>query len=361
MMRTIGTPAGNWSSASRWSTPMPSETISLRFLSEASRPGLGFQASAISMSSVLPSPSAIVRKSIGPSASVNTLRHATPSVSRLIYAIAPTMNLPRLSDRLEIEGRGDQRLGIGRLRRAEHLLRCAALDDFSVTQHDHLVGQCPHHLEIVADEEIGQPMALLQIAQQVDDLRLHAHVERRGRLVEHDEARLQHQRAGDRDALALAAGEFVRVALARRRIEPDLAQCIVDHARALGLAADIVDLEAFADDLRHRHARAERAVGVLEDDLHLPAERADVALAERLQVLAVEADAAFAALEPQQGKAERRLARARFADQPDRVALAQRDADAVDRLHVTDGSAQHAALDREMHLEVVEPDDLRRV
>ena len=50
-----------------------------------------------------------------------------------------------------------------------------------------------------------------------------------------------------------------------------------------------------------------------------------------------------------------------FADQPDRVAFAQRDADAVDRLHVADGPAQHAALDREMHLEVVEPQDLRRV
>jgi hypothetical protein len=105
---------------------------------------------------------------------------------------------------------GDQRLGVGRLRRAEHLLRGAALDDLAVAQHHDLVGQRAHHLEVVADEQIGELVALLQVAQQVDDLRLHAHVERRGRLVEHDEARLEHQRAGDRDALALAAGEFVR-------------------------------------------------------------------------------------------------------------------------------------------------------
>src|SRR6185503_20446698 len=109
------------------------------------------------------------------------------------------------------------------------------------------------------------------------------------------------------------------------------------------------------------HARAERAERVLEDDLHLPAQRADVALTERLQVLAVEMDAARAALQPQQGEAERRLARTGFADQADRVALAQGDADAIDRLHVADGPAQHAALDREMHLEIVEPDDLGRV
>src|SRR6185312_5498141 len=160
---------------------------------------------------------------------------------------------------------------------------------------------------------------------------------RRGRLVEHDEARLQHQGAGDRDALALAAGEFVRITFARRGIEPDLAQRIVDHPLALLGRADAVHLEALADDLRHRHARAERAERVLEDDLHLLAQRADVALAERLQVLAVEMDAAGAALQPQQREAERGLAGARFADQADRMALAERDADAVDRLHIADG------------------------
>ena len=73
---------------------MPSDTIILRFLNDASRPGVGFQASAISMSSVLPSPARKVRKSIGPSASASSLFHARPSVSRLIYAMAPAMNSP---------------------------------------------------------------------------------------------------------------------------------------------------------------------------------------------------------------------------------------------------------------------------
>ena len=43
--------------------------------------------------------------------------------------------------------------------------------------------------------------------------------------------------------------------------------------------------QPFADDLADRHARAERAERILEDDLHLPAQRPDLALAERLQVL----------------------------------------------------------------------------
>jgi len=74
--------------------------------------------------------------------------------------------------------------------------------------------------------------------------------------------------------------------------------------------ADAMHLEPFTDDLADRHAWAERAERVLEDDLHLLAQRPDIALAECLQVLTVEADAAGAALEPQQGEAERGLARA---------------------------------------------------
>ena len=79
------------------------------------------------------------------------------------------------------------------------------------------------------DEQIGEIAPLLQVAQQIDHLRLDQHVERAGRLVEHDEGRLQHQRARERDALALAAGEFVRIAVPRLRIEPDVVER-GDHA-----------------------------------------------------------------------------------------------------------------------------------
>ena len=71
---------------------------------------------------------------------------------------------------------------------------------------------CSHHAEIVRDEQIGEAELVLQVLQQVDHLRLDRHVERRDRLVADDQLGLERQRAGDADALALAAGEFVRVA-----------------------------------------------------------------------------------------------------------------------------------------------------
>jgi hypothetical protein len=57
-----------------------------------------------------------------------------------------------------------------------------------------------------------RPSSLLQVLQQVDDLRLDRDVERRDRLVADDELGLDGERAGDADALALAAGELVRAA-----------------------------------------------------------------------------------------------------------------------------------------------------
>ena len=67
-----------------------------------------------------------------------------------------------------------------------------------------------HHRKVVRDEQIGQPQPVLQLQQQVDDLRLHRNVERGDRLVRHDQRRVQRQRAGDADALALPAGKRVR-------------------------------------------------------------------------------------------------------------------------------------------------------
>ena len=80
------------------------------------------------------------------------------------------------------------------------------------------------HREVVRDEQVGQAELALQVAQQVDDLRLHRDVERRHRLVADDQARVERERAGDADALALPAGKLVRIAVERLRPQADLAE-----------------------------------------------------------------------------------------------------------------------------------------
>src|SRR3990167_1441156 len=60
---------------------------------------------------------------------------------------------------------------------------------------------------------MAQAALALQALQQAQPLLLHRHVQRTGRLVEHQQPRPHDQRARDGQALALATGKLVRVAL----------------------------------------------------------------------------------------------------------------------------------------------------
>ncbi len=131
------------------------------------------------------------------------------------------------------------------------------------------MGQRPHHPEIVTDEQIGQSMLALKIAQQPDDLHLHGHVERRCRLVEHHQARAQDHCAGNGDALALAAGKLVRIPVHRGRVEPDFLHDFRHHLGARAARFDPVHAQPLGNDLFRRHPGRERAVGVLKHDLHV--------------------------------------------------------------------------------------------
>ena len=76
--------------------------------------------------------------------------------------------------------------------------------------------------QVVADHDDAE-LALAQAPDQVQHLRGLGDAERRGRLVEQHDLRLAEQRAGDRDLLALAAGE-----------RPDLAAQAGDRHRQVG-------------------------------------------------------------------------------------------------------------------------------
>ena len=91
------------------------------------------------------------------------------------------------------------------------------LDHLAGVEHGDLVGDAPHHAEIVADEQHRQAAPALQLLQQVEDLRLDGDVERRRRLVEDQQVGLGRQRAGDQRALAHAAGQLMRIGARPRR------------------------------------------------------------------------------------------------------------------------------------------------
>src|ERR1700749_921444 len=99
-----------------------------------------------------------------------------------------------------------------------------------------------------------------------------------------------------------------------------------------------MDFQPFLDDLRDREPRRQAGIRVLEDDLHLAPERPQLAAAKFVDAAAFENNLPLAVDEPQQRQAERRLARSRFADHTQRLALAQGQIDTVDGFYMAGGA-----------------------
>ena len=174
--------------------------------------------------------------------------------------------------------------------REEELVGGAELDDLAEVHDRDPVGDVAHDAEVVRDEDVGEVELVLQVVEQVEHLRLDRDVERRDRLVGDDQLRVQRERAGDADALALAAGELVRVAVhVIGRQADELEQLAHPLARSPRRAAAPWISERVAEDLPDALARVERGVRVLEDHLHLAPVRAQLAARQRRDVAAVEA------------------------------------------------------------------------
>ena len=102
------------------------------------------------------------------------------------------------------------------------------LDDLAEVHDGDAVGHVLDNGEVVADEEQREAKLLLQVLQQVHDLRLDGNIEGRDRLIADDEIRFGGERAGNADALPLAAGELVRLAIRGVAWQPDPVEQAVD-------------------------------------------------------------------------------------------------------------------------------------
>src|SRR6266851_1818227 len=189
-----------------------------------------------------------------------------PDVAAFAYRTIQNNSPPR---RVGIRNRNrrQQRFRVRMLRRGEKRRGRSHLDDLSEIHHRDAVADVLDQSQIVRDEQIRQLQLLLQIHQQVHDLRLHRDVERRDRLVEHEERRVQRERAGEPDALPLAAAELMRISLEMRRVQTDQLEQFRDARLPLGACAQLVDDERLLDNLPRTHARVQRRIWVLKHDL----------------------------------------------------------------------------------------------
>ena len=244
----------------------------------------------------------------------------------------------------------------------EELPNPPVLDDLTQVHHGHAVGGEPDRGDVVGDQEVGDLPFPLQLEQAVEDLGLDGDVERAGRFVQHDQPRVDDERPGQRETLASAAGELVRVLVEAIDRQPHGRQHLLHRLpdrrgghpgrerrpRVTGgpTIVEILRPDRFSDDLPYPKSRVEGADRVLENDLHVAAPRAQLLAPEMGDVLSLEQDRPLGRfVQPGDEPAERGLPGARLADETERLPLPDRDRDPVDRMDGTSGGPPNRLAD----------------
>src|SRR3954447_2156888 len=282
-------------------------------------------------------------------------------VDRAGYVAGEPDPLAATPDRglLDVGYGGEQGLGVGVVRVQVDAVAIGDLDDLAEVHHRDLGAEVPHDREVVGDEQERDAELLLDALEQVDHLGLDRHVERRDRLVGHQQLGVEGEGPGDADALTLAAGELVGEPVVVLGVEADDLEQLLDPVEDLVLRDDVVDAQRSAHDRSDRVPRVERGVGVLEDHLDLAAQRLEVTLADLGDVVALEDDVTAGGREQAGDQpAGRGLAAPGLAHQPQRAALDDLEGDAVDGLDVADRAVHEPRrLDWEVHPQVVHGED----
>ena len=93
----------------------------------------------------------------------------------------------------ELEYRADQHACVVVLRAVENLVHRTVFDNLAVVHDNHAVGDFSDHAHVVGDEHHRHTMRLLQAANQVQNLGLRRHIQRRGWLVSDQQGRVAGQ------------------------------------------------------------------------------------------------------------------------------------------------------------------------
>src|SRR5438445_2612578 len=265
------------------------------------------------------------------------------------------------------------RSGVRVLRRVEGLLDRALLQHAPDVHHDHVVRHLRDHAEVVGDEHDRGPVPSLQVAEEIQDLRLRRYVDGRSRLVDDQESRTARQLHRDHRALAQPARELPGVGVDARLGHRDAhaAEEVHGHRARLGpgqartarAPLPLVEPERLDDLLADRVDRAERRHRLLRDQGDLgAADRAELGALRREprqidgrrrvlleQDLAAD-DAAGRLDDLKDGLHRHALAAPALADGPDDLTGMHVEAHAIDRAH-------EPLVEEKVDAEILDPED----
>ena len=243
-------------------------------------------------------------------------------------------------------------------RAREHLLGGPGLHEHPRVHDVHALAHAGDDAEVVRDQDQRRVVLGDEVAQEVEDLGLNRHVERRRRLVGDQELRLARKGHCDHRPLPHPARELVRIVpQPRLRVgDADAVEQLCSALLRIALVHAEVGFEHLADLAADRQNRVQARHRVLEDHRDLPpADAAELLVGKLQQVPVLEirrsrGDLAGARQDSEQRERGHALAAARLADDPERLAGRDIERDAVDRI-------DRAAFGPELDLQVVDVEE----
>ena len=166
-------------------------------------------------------------------------------------------------------GGGQQGNGVGVGGPLEHVFKRTDFHDFTQIHDRDSVADILAGSQIMGDEQIGQIKFLFEPDHEFEQHGPDRDVGHGDGLVRHHEIGIGDQGPGDDHPLTLAAGKLVRIFFRqeRGRRKADLFHDVQGPVPDLAIGQFSVNPERMADGFGDAHARAQRGVGVLEDDL----------------------------------------------------------------------------------------------
>jgi hypothetical protein len=182
----------------------------------------------------------------------------------------------------------------------------------------------------VRNRHVGEAKSALQLGQQIQDLRLHRHIESTDGLIADDEVRVSCDRSGNANPLALSAAQLAGAPVPSPRRQADELEELQDALIATR-SARAPSLQWLADDPSDRLARVEAVRRVLEDHLQAVSDGRS-ATPESCEVVPVEEHgAARWPLEAHDRPTGRRLAATALADDGECLSSVDRKGHPIDR------------------------------
>lgn len=211
--------------------------------------------------------------------------------------------------------------------------------------------------EVVRDEQVGEGKLILKVFEKIENLGLYRNVESAYGFIADDEFWIEYQGTGDADTLALAAREFVRIAIYGIGRQAHFGEYQADLLSKCSAEYFFMELQGFAYDGADGHSRIERAEGVLENQADIAADISKHGVIGGDDVGIVEGDFAGGdGNEAQDASCDGGFTAAAFADEAEGGRTPYGKGYSVYGLYETNGAAHQSLFDGEVRLEVVDPE-----